>query len=56
MDHFKLLLFLTLRDMHKDLCQGESGLCEAMKPTKGTELLKYLRKVKFQGTFKSICR
>ncbi|XP_074113872.1 metabotropic glutamate receptor B isoform X3 [Cotesia typhae] len=39
----------AFRDMHKDLCQGESGLCEAMKPTKGTELLKYLRKVKFQG-------
>lgn len=35
--------------MHDDLCHGEPGLCDAMKPTKGTELLKYLRKVEFKG-------
>lgn len=35
--------------MHKDLCNGRPGLCDAMKPTKGTELLKYLRKVNFEG-------
>lgn len=36
-------------DMHHDLCHGRPGLCDAMKPTKGTELLKYLRKVDFEG-------
>ncbi|KAJ3644198.1 hypothetical protein Zmor_026868 [Zophobas morio] len=39
----------AIRDMHRDLCHGKPGLCEAMKPTKGTELLKYLRKVDFEG-------
>lgn len=37
-------------DMHKDLCRGSSGLCDAMRPTKGADLLKYLRKVNFTGT------
>lgn len=37
--------------MHKELCHGKPGLCDAMKPTKGTELLKYLRKVNFEGKF-----
>lgn len=35
--------------MHKDLCSGLSGLCDAMRPTKGADLLKYLRKVNFTG-------
>ena len=35
--------------MHADLCHGKPGLCEAMKPTKGTELLSYLRTVEFKG-------
>lgn len=35
--------------MHKELCNGISGLCEAMKPTNGAELLKFLRKVNFKG-------
>lgn len=35
--------------MHSDLCHGHQGLCDSMKPTKGTELLKYLRKVNFTG-------
>jgi metabotropic X receptor len=35
--------------MHQDLCGGKPGLCEAMRPTKGSELLKYLRNVKFMG-------
>ncbi|XP_055853486.1 metabotropic glutamate receptor 2 isoform X1 [Episyrphus balteatus] len=39
----------ALRDMHRDLCGGRPSLCEAMKPTKGADLLKYLRKVQFQG-------
>lgn len=39
------------RDMHKDLCKGRPGLCDAMRPTKGAELLKYLRNVEFQGKF-----
>ncbi|KAJ4432053.1 hypothetical protein ANN_20667 [Periplaneta americana] len=39
----------AFRDMHKELCHGRPGLCDAMKPIKGTELLKYLRKVTFEG-------
>ncbi|KAJ8920332.1 hypothetical protein NQ315_011994 [Exocentrus adspersus] len=39
----------AIRDMHRDHCHGIPGLCDAMKPTNGTELLKYLRKVDFQG-------
>ncbi|KAK9295316.1 hypothetical protein QLX08_010344 [Tetragonisca angustula] len=39
----------AFRDMHRDLCDGKPGLCETMKPNKGTELLKYLRKVNFEG-------
>jgi len=37
------------RDMHRDLCEGKKGLCDTMKPTKGTTLLQYLRKVDFEG-------
>ncbi|XP_026682524.1 vomeronasal type-2 receptor 116-like [Diaphorina citri] len=40
---------IALDHMHADLCQGKVGLCDAMRPTKGPELLKYLRKVSFQG-------
>ncbi|KAJ8965628.1 hypothetical protein NQ317_010609 [Molorchus minor] len=40
---------MCYRDMHKDHCHGLPGLCDAMKPTNGTELLKYLRKVDFEG-------
>ncbi|XP_046389805.1 metabotropic glutamate receptor 2-like isoform X2 [Ischnura elegans] len=39
----------AFRDMHRDLCHGLPGLCDAMNPVKGTELLKYLRKVEFFG-------
>ncbi|XP_023703761.1 metabotropic glutamate receptor 4 isoform X4 [Cryptotermes secundus] len=39
----------AFRDMHHELCKGRAGLCDAMKPIKGTELLKYLRKVTFKG-------
>ncbi|XP_031783188.1 metabotropic glutamate receptor 2 isoform X3 [Nasonia vitripennis] len=39
----------AFRDMHNDLCHGKVGLCDEMKPTKGEELLKYLRKVDFKG-------
>ena len=35
--------------MHNDLCHGKVGLCDEMTPTKGEELLKYLRKVDFKG-------
>lgn len=35
--------------MHKDLCRNVTGLCDAMRPTKGADLLKYLRKVNFIG-------
>lgn len=42
--------------MHHTLCEGKPGLCDAMKPTKGTELLKYLRKVSFEGKYNVICK
>lgn len=35
--------------MHSTMCKGRPGLCDAMKPTKGADLLKYLRKVNFTG-------
>lgn len=35
--------------MHQEVCHGQPGLCDAMKPIKGTELLKFLRKVTFKG-------
>lgn len=37
------------RDMHQELCGGKPGLCDAMKPTKGSDLLKFLKKVQFEG-------
>lgn len=37
--------------MHKELCGGRSGLCDAMRPTRGADLLKYLRKVEFKGIY-----
>lgn len=40
---------LFLRDMHRDLCHGKAGLCDEMKPTEGSMLLQYLRKVNFEG-------
>ncbi|XP_055916747.1 metabotropic glutamate receptor 2 [Eupeodes corollae] len=39
----------ALRAMHNDLCGGLPSLCDAMKPTKGADLLKYLRNVNFTG-------
>lgn len=46
---FDLTNQLFCSDMHKELCQGISGLCDAMKPTNGADLLKFLRKVNFTG-------
>lgn len=40
----------ALYDMHSDHCGPNFvGLCDAMKPVKGPELLMYLRKVNFTG-------
>ncbi|XP_072948843.1 metabotropic glutamate receptor 2-like [Epargyreus clarus] len=39
----------AIRDMHNDLCGGKPGLCEAMRPTSGPTLLRYLRQVRFTG-------
>ncbi|XP_075167439.1 mangetout [Haematobia irritans] len=39
----------ALRDMHRELCGGKPSLCDAMKPTKGADLLRFLRKVEFEG-------
>lgn len=44
----------AFKDMHKELCNGKPGLCSALKPIKGTELLKYLRKIKFTGEFSKL--
>lgn len=52
-NNFLLIFFKTHSDMHKDLCRGGSGLCDAMRPTKGADLLKYLRKVNFTGEYKT---
>lgn len=38
-----------LHDMHKELCQGQIGLCEAMNPIDGSKLLDYLLKTSFRG-------
>lgn len=46
---FNAILQRNSSDMHKALCKGRPGLCDAMKPTKGADLLKYLRKVNFIG-------
>ena len=37
------------RDMHAKVCHGKRGLCKEMVPIDGSELLKYLRKVEFEG-------
>uniref|UniRef100_A0A8W7PNN3 G-protein coupled receptors family 3 profile domain-containing protein n=2 Tax=gambiae species complex TaxID=44542 RepID=A0A8W7PNN3_ANOCL len=39
----------AFKNMHQELCGGKPGLCDAMNPTKGSELLKYLRKADFIG-------
>ncbi|XP_070843176.1 metabotropic glutamate receptor 1 isoform X1 [Chaetodon trifascialis] len=38
-----------LHDMHKELCPGQTGLCEAMDPIDGSKLLDYLLKTSFTG-------
>ncbi|XP_024146865.1 metabotropic glutamate receptor 1 isoform X2 [Oryzias melastigma] len=38
-----------LHDMHKELCPGQPGLCEAMDPIDGSKLLDYLLKTSFRG-------
>ncbi|CAH4028623.1 unnamed protein product [Pieris brassicae] len=35
--------------MHAAVCGGRHGLCDAMRPASGAELLRYLRKVNFTG-------
>uniref|UniRef100_A0A8C4EV63 Metabotropic glutamate receptor 1 n=1 Tax=Dicentrarchus labrax TaxID=13489 RepID=A0A8C4EV63_DICLA len=38
-----------LHDMHKEVCPGQTGLCEAMDPIDGSKLLDYLLKTSFKG-------
>ncbi|XP_073349208.1 metabotropic glutamate receptor 1 [Pagrus major] len=38
-----------LHDMHKEVCPGQTGLCEAMDPIDGSKLLDYLLKTSFRG-------
>ncbi|XP_041979231.1 metabotropic glutamate receptor 2-like [Aricia agestis] len=39
----------AIRDMHRDLCGDEHGLCDKMRPVSGPTLLRYLRQVRFEG-------
>ncbi|KAG6449197.1 hypothetical protein O3G_MSEX005931 [Manduca sexta] len=39
----------AIRDMHGAVCAGRPGLCDAMRPASGADLLRYLRKVNFIG-------
>ncbi|KAM3962611.1 metabotropic glutamate receptor 2 [Aphomia sociella] len=39
----------SIRDMHATVCGGKPGLCDAMRPASGADLLRYLRKVNFTG-------
>ncbi|XP_043924754.1 metabotropic glutamate receptor 1 [Protopterus annectens] len=38
-----------LHNMHKTLCPGHEGLCDAMKPIDGSQLLEFLFKATFTG-------
>uniref|UniRef100_A0A8C6SQ03 Metabotropic glutamate receptor 1 n=1 Tax=Neogobius melanostomus TaxID=47308 RepID=A0A8C6SQ03_9GOBI len=38
-----------LHDMHRVVCPGQTGLCEAMNPIDGSKLLDYLLKTSFRG-------
>ncbi|CAH1407468.1 unnamed protein product [Nezara viridula] len=40
---------VALQNMHRDLCGNFKGICSKMNPTKGPELLRYLRNVSFEG-------
>ncbi|KAJ0176873.1 hypothetical protein K1T71_008052 [Dendrolimus kikuchii] len=39
----------AIRDMHLAVCGGRTGLCDAMRPASGSDLLRYLRRVNFTG-------
>ncbi|GAB6022949.1 hypothetical protein CHUAL_007040 [Chamberlinius hualienensis] len=39
----------AFKNLHKDVCGGLSGLCDAMVPIDGTQVLHYLRLVNFTG-------
>uniref|UniRef100_A0A1W7R6Q5 Putative metabotropic glutamate receptor n=1 Tax=Aedes albopictus TaxID=7160 RepID=A0A1W7R6Q5_AEDAL len=39
----------AFKNMHQELCGSKPGLCDEMNPTKGADLLKYLRKADFIG-------
>ncbi|XP_062564538.1 metabotropic glutamate receptor 2-like [Armigeres subalbatus] len=39
----------AFKNMHQELCGNKPGLCDEMNPTKGADLLKYLRKADFIG-------
>uniref|UniRef100_A0A8D8HVL6 Metabotropic glutamate receptor 8 n=2 Tax=Culex pipiens TaxID=7175 RepID=A0A8D8HVL6_CULPI len=39
----------AFKNMHSELCHGKPGICKSMNPTRGAELLKYLRKADFVG-------
>ncbi|XP_022665939.1 metabotropic glutamate receptor 2-like isoform X3 [Varroa destructor] len=42
----------AIRDMHEELCGGSQGLCHKMKPIEGSQLLSYLKRVRFNGLTK----
>lgn len=39
----------AFRDMHLELCGGRPGICPKMYQIDGSELLKYLKQVRFTG-------
>lgn len=44
-----LVFGYALREMHKERCAGQPGICDNMNVNDGDILLEYLRKVQFTG-------
>ncbi|XP_072928545.1 metabotropic glutamate receptor 7-like isoform X1 [Hemitrygon akajei] len=40
----------ALQNMHKNLCPGYIGICPAMDPISGEDLLRYIRNIHFNGS------
>jgi len=40
----------ALHNMHKDLCKGIPGVCDAMSHVDGPDLMEYLKNVTFKGS------
>ncbi|XP_014258597.1 metabotropic glutamate receptor 2-like [Cimex lectularius] len=44
-----MAICVALRNMHAEFCGNTRDLCDRMKPTKGHDLLRYLKNVQFTG-------